>query len=152
MSSKTARWLATLAGVATLAVATSACGSGSAGATAAPKTTTTVRPASTPTPTHKTNPYYDSGSRVTITATGFQPKELVATVKVPLTFVNHTTSIEQVQFDHSRDPAGNIIRSAPIPPGGHWSYTPQTWESATYHSIEQPALRGQIQIQPPAEP
>ena len=142
------QWVATLVGVVALALGAGACGS-SGGAKAS---STTARVSSTPTTQHKTNPYYDSGSTVTITATGFQPKELIATVKVPLTFVNDTASVEQVQFEHSRGPDGLLIRSAPIAPGGKWSYTPQTWESATYHSIERPALRGQIQIQPPAEP
>jgi hypothetical protein len=145
------RWLAALIGCAALAVATAACGSAS-GAANAKASTTTTQVKSTPTTVHKTNPYYDSGSTVTITPTGFQPKELIALVKVPLTFVNHTSTVEQVQFEHSRGADGQLIRSSPIPPGGHWSYTPQTWESATYHSIERPALRGQIQIQPPAEP
>jgi hypothetical protein len=141
-----ARWLTTLAGITALVVVTAACGS-SGGAKAA-----TTQVSTTPTTVHKTNPYYDSGSTVTITATGFRPKELIALVKVPLTFVNDTPGVEQVQFEHSRGPDGQLIRSAPIAPGGKWTYTPQNWESATYHSIERPALRGQIQIQPPANP
>jgi hypothetical protein len=105
----------------------------------------------TPT-TRAPNPYYDGGNTVTITASGFQPRELVASVNVPLVFVNHTKTVQRVQFEHSRDVDGQLLRSGPIPPGGSWSYTWRTWESATYHSIDRPAQRGQIQIQPPAEP
>jgi hypothetical protein len=136
-------------GCVALAVIAGACTSASGAKNATP---TTVRPKPTPTTVRKPNPYYDSGSTVTITPTGFQPQTLIATVKVPLTFINDTTTVEQVQFEHSRGPDGKIIRSTPIAPGAKWSYTPQTWESATYHSIERPALRGQIQIQPPVEP
>ena len=141
--------LATVIGCIALAVMAGACTSASGARTATP---TSVRPKPTPTTARKPNPYYDSGSTVTITPTGFQPQTLIATVKVPLTFVNATKTVEQVQFEHSRGPNGQLLRSTPIAPGAKWSYTPQTWESATYHSIEQPALRGQIQIQPPAEP
>ena len=141
--------LATVIGCIALTAMVGACTSASGAKNATP---TSVRPKPTLTTVRKPNPYYDSGSTVTITATGFQPKELVAPVKVPLTFVNHTTTVEQVQFEHSRGANGQLLRSTPIAPGAKWSYTPQTWESATYHSIERPALRGQIQIQPPAEP
>jgi hypothetical protein len=130
-----------------LVVATSACGS-SAGA----KATAPTKPATTPTTLKKENKYYDSGNVVTITANAFEPRVLIATVKVPIHFLNHTKAVVKVQFDHSRDAAGQLIHSSPIPPGGSWSYTPQTWESATYHAVERHSLRGQIQIQPPAEP
>jgi hypothetical protein len=133
-----------------IVAAAGACASAN-GAGSAPASSTT-RVSGAPTTRRKTNPYYDSGNAVTITATGFQPEELVALVKVRLTFVNDTKHVEQVQFEHSRGPDGQLRRSTPIQPGGRWSYTPQTWESATYHSIEQPTMRGQIQIQPPAEP
>jgi hypothetical protein len=139
-----ARRAATTIGALALVAACGACG-GSAAKASPP---TQIAPSTTAKP----NPSYDSGATVIITATGFQPKELIAMVKVPLTFVNHTTTVARVQFEHSRDAAGRLRASGPIPPGGKWSYTPQTWESATYHSVGQPALRGQIQIQPPAEP
>jgi hypothetical protein len=141
-----ARRLTTAIGAVALVAACGACG-GSADAKASPTT-------KSPTTTAKRalNPNYDAGATITITASGFQPKELVATVKVPLTFVNHTTTVQHVQFEHSRDAQGRLRASGPIAPGKSWSYTPDTWESATYHSVDQPALRGQIQIQPPAEP
>jgi hypothetical protein len=142
--------VATLIGVFAFIAASSACGRATPTNTSA--STDVPRSITTPITQPKVNPYYDSGSTVTITQTGFQPRELIADVKVPLTFVNHTKIVQQVQFEHSRGVNGQLIHSDQIPPGGTWSYTPQTWESATYHSIEQPAMRGQIQIQPPAEP
>jgi hypothetical protein len=129
-----------------LVVLAGACGS-SAGA----KATATTSPPS-PTTTRKENPYYDSGSTVTITSTAYQPKVLIAEVNVPLTFVNHTTVVQRVQFDHSRDASGQIRHSGAIAPGASWTFTPTNWESATYHSGTEPVLRGQIQIQPPVNP
>jgi hypothetical protein len=141
--------LATTIGMLALVAATSACGSG---ADAKGASTTATVAATTSTTAKKLNPDYDTGAAVTITKTGFQPKTLIAVTDVPLTFTNETTVVQTVQFEHSRGADGQLIRSAPIAPGKSWSYTPHNWESATYHSIEQPALRGQIQIQPPAEP
>jgi hypothetical protein len=144
--------IATVVGALALVAACSACG-GSADAQGAPKTKARVTTTTATTTTmKKVNPAYDSGDTVTITATGFEPKVLIADVKVPLTFVNTTSSVQHVQFEHSRDANGTLIASGAIAPGKSWSYTPQSWESATYHSIDQPTLRGQIQIQPPAEP
>jgi hypothetical protein len=149
-SRRSVRQSAALAAAVVIVAAAAACASAN-GAGSAPASSTT-RVSAVPSPQRKTNPYYDSGNTVTITGTGFRPEVLVALVKVRLTFVNDTTHVEQVQFEHSRGPDGQLRRSTPIQPGGRWSYTPQTWESATYHSIERPAMRGQIQIQPPAEP
>jgi len=133
-----------------IAVAASACGSSSgpkASPAAAPKLAV-----ATPTTVRKLNPSYDAGETVTITATGFEPKELIATVNVPLTFVNKTKRVQHVLFEHLHAADGQLLSSGAIAPGQHWSYTPDSWGSATYHSIDQPELRGQIQIQPPAEP
>src|SRR5262249_21687098 len=102
--------------------------------------------------TRAVNAYYDAGSTVTITPRGFVPRELVAVVNVPIRFVNHTGVVQRVQFEHSRDSSGALRHSDAIAPGGSWSYTPTSWESATYHSVDRPAQRGQIQIQPPANP
>ena len=131
--------------VAMLVALAAACG-GKAGAQSDPSTT------AAPTTTRTANPYYDSGSTVTITAQGFEPRELVAEVNVPIRFVNRTTTVQRVQFDTSRDAAGNLRASGAIAPGASWSYTPTSWESATYHSLTTPPQKGQIQIQPPANP
>ncbi|MDQ1534363.1 MAG: hypothetical protein QOF28_2124 [Actinomycetota bacterium] len=136
-----------LLGVLVLVGTSSACRS-AADAKASP-TSTSER---APTTVKQLNPDYDSGDTVFITTTGFQPKVLIAAVKVPLHFVNHTKAVQRVQFEHSRSADGRLIATGPIPPGGTWSYTPQTWESATYHSVDRPATGGQIQIQPPADP
>ena len=139
--------LTTVIGSLALVVAAGACGS-KGGANASP----TTKPVTSTTAKRALNPNYDSGETITITPTGFQPKELVAQTGLKLTFVNHTAIAQHVQFEHSRDAKGNLIASGAIPPGKSWSYTPENWESATYHSVDQPSLRGQIQIQPPAEP
>jgi hypothetical protein len=107
---------------------------------------------SAPSTTRAVNAAYDSGDTVTITAKGFVPRELIALVNVPIHFVNHTSSTQRVQFEHSRDASGALRRSDAIPPGGEWSYTPTSWESATYHAVDRPTVRGQIQLQPPANP
>jgi hypothetical protein len=143
-----ARRLTTAIGSVVLVVALGACSS-----SATAKAASTTKPTgTTPTTVKKLNPSYDSGDTVYITATGFQPKVLIAAVKVPLHFVNRTAVVQSVQFEHSRGADGQLLRTGPIAPGATWSYTPQTWESATYHSVDQPARRGQIQIQPPVEP
>ena len=129
-----------------------ACGSSGGAKAALVKAGSTTNPPAVTTTTRKPNPYYDSGNTVIITTTGFQPRELIARSDVPLHFVNHTATVQRVQFEHSRDASGRLIRSTAIAPGGTWSYTFTDWESATYHSIDQPALRGQVQIQPPTEP
>jgi hypothetical protein len=133
-----------------LVVATSACGA-SAGArpTVAAHPTPT---SSTPTTVHKLNPYYDAGNTILITATGFEPRVLIATAKVPVRFVNRTSTAQRVQFEHDHFADGQLVHSGSIAPGASWTYTFPSWESATYHSTIKPALRGQIQIQPPAEP
>ena len=146
-----ARRLTTAIGAVALVAALGACSSSATAKTANAKTAN-AKAASTSTTVKKLNPYYDSGDTVYITATGFEPRVLIAAVKVPLHFVNHTAVVQRVQFEHSRGADDQLLRTGPIAPGGTWSYTPQTWESATYHSVDRPALRGQIQIQPPVEP
>jgi hypothetical protein len=141
------RRVTTLIGSVALVAVLSACGKPADAAKPSPTTKTP-----TPTTARKVNPYYDSGNTVTITATGFVPADLTSTANVPLRFVNHTKVAQRVQFEHSRGTDGQLIHSGSIPPGGAWSYTPSTWESATYHSVDQPTVRGHIQIQPPVEP
>jgi hypothetical protein len=85
------------------------------------------------------DPNFDFGQRVTITAAGFRPLWLVSIIHQPIVWTNTTDTPQSVVFDHLS------VRSGPIPPGGSYTWTPDSVASITYHSGVHPALKGKLQ-------
>jgi hypothetical protein len=126
------RILAIVLGVALLATA---CGGGGASpSSSAPASADQPRSTTKP-----ADPSFDFGQHVTITADGFRPLWLVSIIHQPVTWTNTTDRPQSIIFDHLS------VRSGVIPPGGSFSYTPETVASITYHSGQQPGLEGKLQ-------
>ena len=85
------------------------------------------------------DPSFDFGQRVTITADGFRPLWLVSIIHQPVVWTNDTDTPQTIVFDHLP------VRSGVIPPGGTYTYTPDTVASITYHSGRRPTLEGKVQ-------
>lgn len=119
-----------------LAIAGCGCSAGSSGAAQAGTTTSTSAAA----PPTTTDPNYDFGQTVTITASGFRPRELVSSQGLAVTWINESGVAQTVQFDHF------AVRSGRIPPGGRFVYRPRLPVSITYHSGLHPGLRGLLQV------
>jgi len=117
-----------------LALLASACGGGG-GASA----TATATPAASSAPPKTADPNFDFGQRVTITADGFRPLWLVSIIHQPVVWTNDTDTPQTIVFDHLP------VRSGVIPPGGTYTYTPDTVASITYHSGRRPTLEGKVQ-------
>ena len=118
-----------------LVLLTSACGgSGSAATSSAPPKPGTPAVQSGP-----VDPNFDFGQQVKITADGFQPLWLVSIIHQPIVWTNTTDAPQSVVFDHLP------VRSGEIPPGGTYTWTPDSVASITYHSGDHPALKGKLQ-------
>ena len=57
----------------------------------------------------------------------------------PVVWTNDTDTPQSIVFDHLP------VRSGVIPPGGTYTYTPDTVASITYHSGRRPTLEGKLQ-------
>jgi hypothetical protein len=105
---------------------------------------------STPAPTSSTayaherahpDPYFDTGYWVQITAAGFRPAQLVAPCCNAISWKNLSGTPITVVFDHVLGGSQTAI-----PPGGTYVFTPLNVESITYHSEQNPALKGIISV------
>ena len=115
-----------------------------------PNTVTTPRPGATPSATpaggfanEATNPdpSYDTGFTVQITASGFHPQWLIAPCCQAVTWKNMTSAPVTVAFDHVVGGSGQAV-----PPGGEYVFVPENVESITYHSAQDPAMKGRVQV------
>ena len=115
-----------------------------------PSTLTTPKPGATPSATPAggfakeatdPDPNYDTGFTVQITNSGFRPAWLIAPCCEAVTWKNMTSAPVTVAFDHVVGGSGQ-----PVPPGGEYVFAPQNVESITYHSAENPALKGRVQV------
>ena len=103
----------------------------------------TLEPARTsPAPARSIDPNFDWGQRISITAHGFVPKELVAKVDRPITWVNRTSHSQRIVFSNA---AGH---SGPIAPGKTYSYTSKATVSIAYRSAGGRPMTGGIQVEP----
>lgn len=115
-----------------------------------PNTLTTPKPGATPSATPDTafpreatspDPNFDTGFTVLITPAGFHPQWLVAPCCATVTWRNMTNAPVTVVFDHVVGGSGQ-----PIAPGGTYAFVPQNIESITYHSGQNSAMTGRIQV------
>jgi len=117
-----------------VALLASACGGGD-GASA----THSAPPPASSAPAKALDPNFDFGQRVTITADGFRPLWLVSIIHQPVTWTNTTGKPQSIVFDHLP------VKSGVIPPGGTYTFTPDSVASITYHSGTRPSLEGKLQ-------
>jgi len=116
-------------------------GSGSAPATTPiPTTSGTHDEAASP------DPNFDYGHTILITDNGFEPHWLVSLCCAAITWKNMTQSAVSVRFDHQ------LVASGAIAPGGTFSWKPHNVQSVTYHAVEHPSWRGNIQVNQSVEP
>lgn len=127
----TGRRLLGACAVAAVALLAPACGSGGASGGGAPISTA-----------HRTDPNFDFGQTVTITTSGFRPRQIVTLLGRPVQWRNSSGVTQSVVFDHFPQ------RSGPIPPGGTWTFTPRNEISITYHSGTRPELHGAVEVTP----
>lgn len=92
------------------------------------------------------DPAYDTGFWIQITTTGFKPAWLVAPCCQAITWKNLTSQPVTVVFDHVLGGS-----QTPIPPGGTYIFAPLNVESITYHSGQNPSLKGRISVNQLAE-
>jgi hypothetical protein len=118
-----------------LLLLTSACGGGGSAATSSPA----PKPGTPAASSGPVDPNFDFGQRVTITASGFQPLWLVSIVNEPVVWTNTTDTPQSVVFDHLP------VRSGTIPPGGTYTWTPDSVASVTYHSGLHPKMQAKLQ-------
>lgn len=113
-------------------------------------TLTTPRPGATPSATpdplfakEATNPdpNYDTGFTIQITTSGFRPAWLIAPCCAAITWKNMTNAPVTVAFDHVAGGSGQAIA-----PGAEYVFVPQNVESITYHSGQNPTVKGRIQV------
>jgi hypothetical protein len=116
------------------ALLASACGGAGGASAPAPAT-----PAASSKPAKTADTNFDFGQQVTITADGFRPLWLVSIIHQPVVWTNDTDTPQSIVFDHLP------VRSGVIPPGGTYTYTPDTVASITYHSGRRPTLEGKLQ-------
>lgn len=88
------------------------------------------------------DPDFDAGQRVEITADGAVPRQLVAVVDTPITWVNLTDQPVTVTFDNG------TVDSGPIPPQGTWEHTPDASVSIAYHTTAAPEQQATVQVEP----
>ena len=118
-----------------LLLLTSACGGGGTAATSSPA----PKPGTPAASSGSVDPNFDFGQHVTITAAGFQPLWLVSIVNQPIVWTNTTDTPQSVVFDHLP------VRSGTIPPGGTYTWTPDSVASVTYHSGLHPRMKAKLQ-------
>jgi plastocyanin len=70
---------------------------------------------------------FDTGQQVVITAHGFEPLELSATIGQPVVWTNISGMTQQITIV-------GLIRSPRIPPGAQFVWTPNFGGSIAYHS------------------
>jgi plastocyanin len=89
------------------------------------------------------NGHFKLGTKVQITAKGFDPQVLVTGKGLHVVWTNTSSATQSVHFDNW----GSPVDSGPIPPGGSWSFHATSTGSVIYHSTYSPTTCGQLQIQ-----
>jgi plastocyanin len=89
------------------------------------------------------NGQFGMGTKVRITASGFDPQVLVTGMGLRVTWTNDSPATQSVHFDNW----GAAVDSGPIKPGQSWTFTADHTASVLYHSTYHPAFLGQLQIQ-----
>jgi plastocyanin len=89
------------------------------------------------------NGQFGLGTKVRITASGFDPQVLVTGMGLRVTWTNDSSSTQSVHFDNW----GAAVDSGPIKPGQSWTFKADHTASVLYHSTYHPAFLGQLQIQ-----
>ncbi len=96
---------------------------------------------------------FDFTSTISITETGFEPRQAVAVLGEMLTFVNNTDRAQTIRFTNGTPNVDGAPTIGPIEPGESLSF-PEPLESTIsliYESDGLPGQQGQLQVDPGIE-
>ena len=82
---------------------------------------------------------------------GFTPADLIAVRGFEIIWKNTSQSPRAIRFDNYST-TDQPIESAPIPPGGSWTWCPSRGASIVYSSSSIPGARGHFQVEEELEP
>lgn len=82
---------------------------------------------------------------------GFTPADLVAVRGFEIIWKNTSGSARAIHFDNYST-TDEPIESAPIPPGGSWTWCPARGASVVYSSTSIPGARGHFQVEEELKP
>ncbi len=82
---------------------------------------------------------------------GFTPADLIAVRGFEIIWKNTSQSPRAIRFDNYST-TDQPIESAPIPPGGSWTWCPSRGASVVYSSSSIPGARGHFQVEEELKP
>ena len=83
---------------------------------------------------------------------GFAPADLIAVRGFEIIWKNTSGSPRAIHFDNYSSTTDVPIESAPIPPGGSWTWCPGRGGSIVYSSPSIPGVRGHFQVMDELKP